>query len=76
VGRHCSLHGAPREALAECRARRAGCAGLLGQVGRAWNWHLACARRRAGYSMDLAFVVATVAFFAASIAYVYGCDHL
>jgi hypothetical protein len=45
-------------------------------VGRAWNWHLACARRRAGYSMDLAFVVATVAFFAVSIAYVYGCDHL
>jgi hypothetical protein len=39
-------------------------------------WHRRCKRGSAGCPMDLLLVVATVAFFAVSLAYVRGCDRL
>jgi hypothetical protein len=41
------------------------------------GWHLPCTPVLAeGDPMDFLFVAATVAFFAASLAYVRGCDRL
>lgn len=39
------------------------------------GWHLPCTSAEGG-PMDLLFVVATIAFFAVSLAYVRGCDRL
>jgi hypothetical protein len=39
-------------------------------------WHRRCKEVRAGCPMDLLLVVATVAFFAVSLAYVRACDRL
>lgn len=39
-------------------------------------WHLPCSRCRQEGRMDLVLVIATVAFFAVSLAYVRGCDRL
>jgi hypothetical protein len=39
-------------------------------------WHLPCNPCRPEGRMDLVLVIATVAFFAVSLAYVSGCDRL
>mgnify|MGYP006268875807 CR=1 FL=1 len=39
-------------------------------------WHLPCTTAQGGLTMDLVFVLATVVFFAVSLAYVRGCDRL
>jgi hypothetical protein len=43
---------------------------------REMAWHLPCNPWRPEGRMDLVFVIATVAFFAVSLAYVSGCDRL
>ncbi len=43
---------------------------------REFAWHRRCKQGSAGCPMDLLLVVATVAFFAVSLAYVRGCDRL
>ncbi len=39
-------------------------------------WHWTCKARPRGSTMDLLFVVATIAFFVVSVLYVRGCDRL
>ncbi|HTP27612.1 MAG TPA: hypothetical protein VMK12_18405 [Anaeromyxobacteraceae bacterium] len=42
----------------------------------AGSWHLLCSEASWERSMDLVFVVGTIVFFAISLAYASGCDHL
>ena len=61
-----------QHALAECKVRGAPGAMVLREVAGTCRAH----RSSQGCPMDFLFVAASVAFFAASLAYVRGCDRL